>query len=97
MHEKQERIQSFRNTVKSTFERSLEITRTQFGKYIFVFVETLGADEAIKRLTEGKDQLPKNLIFDTHENFNQTDYIHTDAVKITTIEDITWHSNPYTT
>lgn len=76
IHEKQDVVKTFKNTVQSSFERSIEITRTQFGKYINVFVEILGKDEAIERLTKGKTDLPKKLDFGTYAQMMPCDFIH---------------------
>jgi phage replication initiation protein len=76
MHKIQTRIDTFKKTVESTFERAVEVTRHQFGKYIYTICEILGAEEAIKVLTEGKQELPKRLNFDTFAQYAEGDYIH---------------------
>lgn len=76
MHKTQELIRTAKNTVKSTFEQSLEVTRHQFGKHIWTQVQILGVDETIRRLTHGKNQIPSKLNFDTFEQYTESDYLH---------------------
>jgi len=81
MHKIQSRIETFKNTVQSTFERCVEVTRHQFGKYIWAFSEIFGAEEAIKKLTEGKEQLPQKLtLADNWQQFEESFYKHTEAL-----------------
>ncbi|WP_206667221.1 replication initiation factor domain-containing protein [Candidatus Methylobacter oryzae] len=76
MHKVQDVIKTAKKTVQSTFERSIEVTRHQFGKHIWTQVQILGADEAIRRLTEGKEEIPQKLNFDTFAEYEETDYLH---------------------
>ncbi len=88
MHKVQSRIDTFKTTVKSTFERSIETTRHQFGKHIWTHVQVLGVEETIKRLTDGKQELPKNLNFDTFEQIDPVLYAHNDQIKLYSLEEI---------
>lgn len=92
MHKTQERITTFKNIAQSTFDKAIEITRHQFGKYIWAISGVLGIEETIARLVQGKEELPKNLIFETHQSFDETHFIHTEPVKVTTQEEILWQS-----
>lgn len=76
MHKVQDVIKTAKNTVKSTFEQSLEVTRHQFGKHIWTHVQILGAEEAIRRLTEDKAEIPAKLNFDTFEQYQDFEYLH---------------------
>jgi len=80
MHQVQDIIKTAKNAAKSTFERSLETTRHQFGKHIWTQVQILGADEAIRLLTAGKEEIPASLNFDTFEQYQETSYLHTDRL-----------------
>lgn len=72
----QEVIQTVKKTAQITVNRAVEVTRHQFGRYIWTFVELFGADEAIKRLTAQCEQLPKKLdmgnyhLFDSGQNIS---------------------------
>lgn len=87
MHKEQNCIETQKKTVKSTFERAIETTKEQFGRYIWTAIEILGADEAIRRFTEGKEQIPKRLNFDTFEQF-QYPWLHTDPLNTVSLADI---------
>ncbi|WP_052166554.1 replication initiation factor domain-containing protein [Methylobacter tundripaludum] len=78
MHKVQDVIKTAKKTVQSTFERSLETTRHQFGKHIWTQVQILGPDEAIRILTAGKEQIPSSLNFDTFDQYQENTYLHTD-------------------
>ncbi|WP_446810564.1 replication initiation factor domain-containing protein [Methylomonas sp. 2BW1-5-20] len=78
-HHVQKRVETFKNTAKSTVQRSIETTRHQFGKHIWMHSALFGADETIKMLTKGKEQLPKNINFDTHEQLAIDEFIHTET------------------
>ncbi len=78
MHQIQTRIETHKKTVQSSFDRALEVTRHQFGRYIWTFSQIFGADEAIKKLTDGKQELPAKLFLaDTFQEFGEEFYIHT--------------------
>lgn len=57
----QQVIETKKKIAKTTVEKALEVTRNQFGRYIWTFVELFGADEAIKKLTHKKNILPEKL------------------------------------
>lgn len=77
MHQIQNRIDTHKNTVKATFEKALETTRHQFGRYIWTFAEVFGVDEAFKKLTEGKEELPPRLtVAETWEQCQEGDFVH---------------------
>ncbi len=76
LHKVQSVVKTAKNIVKSTFEQSLEVTRHQFGKHIWTHVQILGAEEAIRRLTDGKAELPAKLNFDTFDQFQDFQYLH---------------------
>lgn len=84
----QVRIETHKKTVESTVEKSLEVTRHQFGKHIWMHVQLMGLDEAIKALTKGKEELPPKINADTHLNFIESDYVHTQTTQTITLEDI---------
>lgn len=94
-HQVQERIETFKKVAVSTIERSLETTRHQFGRHIWALTEYYGLEEAIKKLTADKEELPKCLasIAAFQVNRPETDFIHTQP--ITTLGSIdTWLQNP---
>lgn len=76
LHKVQDIIKTAKKTVQSTFEQSIEVTRHQFGKHIWTHIQLLGADEAIRRLTHGKEEIPQKLNFDTFAQFEESDYLH---------------------
>lgn len=76
LHQRQERIATNKKTAVSSVERSVQTTRHQFGKHIWTHVQLFGIEKAFEMLTDGKDELPKNLIFDTHEQLYFSDFIH---------------------
>lgn len=80
MHKVQDIIKTAKTAAKSSFQRSLETTRHQFGKHIWTQVQILGADEAIRILTAGKEEIPGSLNFDTFEQYEETSYLHTDRL-----------------
>jgi len=88
VHVEQERIKTFKNQTVSAFEKAIETTRHQFGKYIFMAVEVLGADEAIKRFTKGKQELPRKINADTFENFDDSGYLHNNPAIVRTLEEM---------
>lgn len=75
-HHVQKRVETFKNTAKSTVARSLETTRHQFGKHIWLHCQLHGADEAIKLLTHGKEELPKNINFDDYRALLPENFVH---------------------
>ena len=88
MHKVQDRIETFKNTAKSTFEKSVEVTRHQFGKHIWTQVQILGLEETFKRLTAGKEEIPAKLNFETFEEYQELEYIHTNPVRTQILEEI---------
>ncbi len=76
MYKVQDVIQTAKNTVQSTFERSIAITNHQFGKHIWTQVQILGVEKTIELLTKGKEEIPKSLNFDTFEQFTEQDFLH---------------------
>lgn len=78
MHKLQDVIKTAKTSAKSAFERSIETTRHQFGKHIWTHVQILGADEAIRLLTAGKEEIPASLNFDTFEQYQESTYLHAD-------------------
>ncbi len=87
-HERQERVETFKRTAQSTVERALQTTRHQFGKYIWTFAQIHGADQALAMLTQGKEQLPKKLVFDTFEQCRPDDFLHHEPIVIRPLEEI---------
>ncbi|PPK71895.1 DNA relaxase NicK [Methylobacter tundripaludum] len=77
MHKVQETIKTAKKTVQSTFEKSLATVRHQYGKHIWTHVQILGVEKALEALTTGKEELPKLLKFDTHAQFDELSYLHT--------------------
>ncbi|MFA5016284.1 MAG: replication initiation factor domain-containing protein [Methylobacter sp.] len=84
IHKIQDVIKTAKKTAVSTFEKSIEITKHQFGKHIWTHVQILGAEKAIALLTAGKEEIPSSLNFDTFEQYNENDYFHRDNT-ITTL------------
>lgn len=80
IHKVQDVIKTAKKTAKSTFERSLEITKHQFGTHIWTQVQILGAEKTIELLTVGKEEIPNSLNFDTFEQYNATDFLHSDKL-----------------
>jgi phage replication initiation protein len=78
LHKTQDRIQTLKKTVKSTFEKSLAVTRHQFGKHIWTQAQILGVEKTFELLTEGKNEIPKQLNFDTFAQYHETLYMHSD-------------------
>jgi phage replication initiation protein len=83
MHKIQDVIKTAKKTASSTFERSLEITKHQFGKHIWTHVQILGAEKAIELLTAGKEEIPSSLNFDTFAQYNENDFLHRDNLLTT--------------
>lgn len=81
-------IATAKNTVKSTFERAVEVTRHQFGKHIYTIFDVLGSDEALRRLTQGKEELPRNLVFENYDSCPESDFLHTQPVKLVTLDQL---------
>lgn len=88
LHTIQERILTFKKDVESTVERSVETTRHQFGKHIWMHVQLFGVEETIARLTHGKEELPPRINPDTYENFSVDDYLHSQPTRTHKLEEI---------
>lgn len=76
IHKIQDVIKTAKKTIKSTFEKSIEITKHQFGKHIWTHIQLLGVEKAIELLTAGKEEIPSSLNFDTFAEFNENDFLH---------------------
>ncbi len=85
IHKIQDVIKTAKKTIKSTFEKSIEITKHQFGKHIWTHIQILGVEKAIELLTAGKEELPKSLDFSTFAEFNENDFLHRCNLIITSI------------
>ncbi len=93
LHKVQTRIDTFKNTAKSTVERAVETTRHQFGKYIWSFIELFGIEETIEKLTNGKEEIPKRLdLFNTHENIQESEYLHSHNIHTIDLDSIPLHT-----
>lgn len=81
-HIEQERIETFKKTAETTLERVLETTRHQFGKHIWALTEFFGIDEAIKKLTADKEQLPKSLaaVIEFQSLRPESDFLHSQPI-----------------
>lgn len=90
MHLVQEFVKTQKNVIKSTFERSIETTRHQFGAHIWLQIQILGAEEFIKRVTKEREHIPKSLQFDTFVQLKMDgyQYLHDRNINIQTIEDL---------
>lgn len=82
LHKMQNRIETQKKTVQSTFERALKTVNHQFGKYIYVFNEILGPEKTLEILTKKKHEIPKRLNFDTFEQYNESDFKHTEIMPV---------------
>jgi phage replication initiation protein len=72
MHNQQDTVETAKKTVQITVDKALEVTRNQFGKYIWSFIELYGVDEAIKKLTNDKKELPAKLNFSNYSLFDKS-------------------------
>ncbi len=85
----QSRIQTQKNTAKLTVESALDVTRHQFGAYIYAFIELFGSEQVLERLTTGKHTLPKRLDFSNYETTFHDDFIHHQYIPhLTKFEDL---------
>lgn len=82
MHQVQERVETFKRTAASTLEKALEVTRHQFGRYIWTLAEYHGLEKAFELMTKDKEQLPKTLenVINFQVSREPSEYIHSDKI-----------------
>ncbi|WP_367154049.1 replication initiation factor domain-containing protein [Methylomonas sp. HYX-M1] len=85
-HQVQERVKTYKRQAESTLIKALEVTRHQFGRYIWALVEFYGPETALQKLTHGKEELPKSLekVLGYQTGCDESECLHTEQIHLET-------------
>jgi len=75
LYKEQEVIETKKKSLKTLFDKAIEVTRHQFGKYIYAISSVFGIEQAFQILTDGKEELPEQLDQTDYNGFDKESYL----------------------
>ena len=75
-------------TLKLIVDRVIELTRHQFGKYIYLVSSLFGVEQAFQILTHEKEQTPKRLDLENYASFDPQSFLDNSKIVFKPITEI---------